>query len=87
MYSHIEKVRTRLKRLYGQAADAVRIGKYVRRWWQWVRSGLDGYALELAVVKPSLCATAARKLPRKPRPLPAVPRPASRGRRARGLGR
>ncbi len=27
--------------LYEQGADAVRIGDYVRRWFGWVRSGLD----------------------------------------------
>jgi aryl carrier-like protein len=32
-----------MKQLYKQGADAVRIGDYVRRWRQWVRSGLDGY--------------------------------------------
>jgi hypothetical protein len=40
----------------------LRIGKYVRRWRRWVRSGLDGYDLKLAVVKPSPYA-AADKLP------------------------
>jgi hypothetical protein len=55
-----------MNRLYEQGADAVRIGDYVRRWRQWVRSGLDGY--ELAVVKASPYA-AADKLPQ----VPAVP--------------
>lgn len=40
------------------AADAVRIGDYVRRWRQGVRSGLDGY--EFAVVKPSPHAAAGK---------------------------
>ena len=30
----------RVSRLYEQGADAVRVGKYVRRWCQWVTSGL-----------------------------------------------
>ena len=29
----------RVRRLYEQGADAVRIGDYVRRWWLWVKSG------------------------------------------------
>ena len=45
-------------------------GRYVRRWWQWVRSGLDGYDLTLAVVKPSPYAAADRLLQ-----VPAVPSP------------
>ncbi len=32
----------RMNQLYEQGADIVRIGDYVRRWWQWVRSGLGG---------------------------------------------
>jgi hypothetical protein len=60
----------RMNRPYEHGADAVRIGEYVRRWWQWVRSGLDGYALVLPVVKPSPYA-AADKLPPQ---VPAVPR-------------
>jgi hypothetical protein len=43
----------RMNRLYERGADAACIGKCVRRWRRGLRSGLDGYALELAVVKPS----------------------------------
>ena len=50
----------RINQLYEQGADAVRIGNYVRRWRQCVRSGLDDYALELAVVKTSHNAAAMR---------------------------
>ncbi len=35
----------RQRRSGRQRADSVRIGDYVRRWRQWVRSGLDGYEL------------------------------------------
>jgi RNA-directed DNA polymerase len=35
-----EKFAARINQLYEQGADAVRIGQYVRRWFQWVRSGL-----------------------------------------------
>jgi hypothetical protein len=35
-----EKFAARINRLYEQGADAVRIGQYVRRWFQWMRSGL-----------------------------------------------
>ncbi len=73
----VERCVERVNRLYEQGADAVRIGDYVRRWRQWVRTGLDGY--ELAVVKPSPCA-AADKL----RQVPALPRPRARGWMDRG---
>jgi len=36
----VERCVERTNRLYEQGADAVRIGDYVRRWWQWVRNGL-----------------------------------------------
>jgi len=36
----VERCIERMNPLYEQGADAVRIGKYVRRWWQWVRSGV-----------------------------------------------
>ncbi len=48
-----------MNQLYEQGADTVRIGDYVRRCWQWVRSGLNGY--ELVVVKPSPHAAAVRR--------------------------
>ncbi len=32
-----------MNQLYERGADAVRIGNYVRRCWQWVRSGLEDY--------------------------------------------
>ena len=35
-----EKFAARINRLYEHGADAVLIGQYVRRWFQWVRSGL-----------------------------------------------
>ncbi len=54
----VERCVERMTRLYEQGADQVRIGDYLRRWWQWVRSGLDGYL----VVNPSPYA-AADKLP------------------------
>ena len=32
----------KVSRLYEQGADVVRIEAYLKRWWQWVRSGVDG---------------------------------------------
>ena len=43
--STVEKCVERMNELYEQGADFVRIGNYVRRWWLWARSGLDGFAL------------------------------------------
>jgi len=40
----LERFRERVTRLYEQGAPAERIGKYVRRWRQWLRAGLQGYA-------------------------------------------
>jgi len=39
----IQRCVERMNQLYEQGADCVRIGDYVRRWRQWVRSGLDGW--------------------------------------------
>ena len=36
----VERFVERANRLYEQGADAVRIGKYARRWCRWVTSGL-----------------------------------------------
>jgi len=66
----IQRSVERMNQLYEQGADAVRIGDHVRRWWQWVRSGLDGEDPMFAVFKP-LTYAAADKLPRQ---VPAVPR-------------
>jgi hypothetical protein len=38
----MQKFAKRIDRLYEQGADEIRIGKYVRRWCVWVRSGLNG---------------------------------------------
>ena len=32
----------KVSRLYEQNADEVRIETYLKRWWRWVRSGVDG---------------------------------------------
>jgi len=44
----VERCVERTNRLYEHGADAVRIGDYVRRWWQWVRGGLDNSSQEAA---------------------------------------
>ena len=36
----------RARRLYEQGADAIRIDEYVRRWWKWVRGGIDSALAE-----------------------------------------
>ncbi len=36
----------RARRLYEQGADAIRIDEYVRRWWNWVRGGIDSALAE-----------------------------------------
>jgi hypothetical protein len=33
---------TRITQLYGQGADCIRIGKYVKHWLKWVRAGIGG---------------------------------------------
>ena len=37
----VERFAERVNRLYEQGAEEGRIGEYVRRWWGWVRGGLD----------------------------------------------
>jgi hypothetical protein len=49
----VERCVERTNRLYEQGADAVRIGDYFRRWWQWVRSGLNVSTPEAAVGGPT----------------------------------
>lgn len=39
----LDRFRERITRLYEQGAPRERIGKYVRRWRQWLRAGLQGY--------------------------------------------
>ena len=41
----VEKFAKRVAQLYEQGADAVGIGKYVRRWLRWTSAGLDGRVL------------------------------------------
>ncbi len=38
----VERCLEKVSRLYEQGASDVRIGEYLRRWWQWVRSGVNG---------------------------------------------
>ena len=40
----VEKFAERVNRIYGQGADAVRVGEYVRHWWKWARAGLGAAA-------------------------------------------
>ena len=37
----VERFAEGVNRLYEQGAEEGRIGEYVRRWWGWVRGGLD----------------------------------------------
>ena len=39
----IKKCVERKNQLYEQGADTIRVGKYVRRWMIWVRSGLSAH--------------------------------------------
>ena len=38
----VERMLVKVSRLYEQGADEVRIETYLKRWWQWVRCGVDG---------------------------------------------
>ena len=38
----VERMLDKVSRLYEQGADGIRIEAYRSRWWQWVRSGVDG---------------------------------------------
>ena len=38
----VERMLVKVSRLYEQGADVVRIEAYLKRWWLWVRSGVDG---------------------------------------------
>ena len=51
---YLKPLDERMNRLYERGADAVRIGDYVRRWQQWVRSGLRSEDLWMAGIMPSL---------------------------------
>jgi len=42
----VERFVERVNRLYEQGADAIRIDEYVRRWWKWVRGGIDAALAE-----------------------------------------
>ena len=38
----VERMINKVARLYEQGADEVRIETYLKRWWQWVRTGVYG---------------------------------------------
>ena len=38
----VERMLDKVSRLYEQGADDIRVETYLKRWWQWVRSGIDG---------------------------------------------
>lgn len=38
----IARMRDKVSLLYEQGADELRVEKYVRRWWLWVKGGVDG---------------------------------------------
>ena len=46
----VERCLEKVSRLYEQGASVRRIGEYVGRWWQWVRSGVDGLVVVLGFV-------------------------------------
>ncbi len=37
----VERCLEKVARLYEQGASVERIGQYLRRWWHWVRGGID----------------------------------------------
>ena len=39
----VDRMLDKVDRLYEQDADDVRIETYFKGWWQWVRSGVDGF--------------------------------------------
>ena len=48
--STLKRFAKRITQLYGQGADYLRIGEYVRHWLKWVRSGI-GELAELRVIE------------------------------------
>ena len=51
----VSRMLDKVARLYEQDADEQRIEAYLKRWWQWVRTGVDGflisaYAFQLGIV-------------------------------------
>ncbi len=46
----VDRMLEKVSRLYEQGANQVRIEAYLRRWWQWVRTGVNNYYLPLSVV-------------------------------------
>lgn len=41
----VERMVDKVSRLYEQGADDIRIGTYLKRSWQWVKTGVDGCLL------------------------------------------
>ncbi len=45
----VERMLDKVSRLYEQGAlEEQRIEAYLKRWWQWVRSGVDGFLSAIA---------------------------------------
>ena len=42
----VERMLEKVSRLYEQGADGVRIETYLKHWWRWVRSGVDGVLID-----------------------------------------
>jgi hypothetical protein len=43
----VERMVVKVSRLYEQGADDIRIETYLKRWCQWVRTGVDGVSYEV----------------------------------------
>lgn len=54
----VERCLAKVSRLYEQGASVGRIGKYLGRWWQWVRSGVNGVLMVGGRIFEWVCAVA-----------------------------
>ena len=79
-YASIQSCVQRIDRLYEQGADAIRIGKYIDRWWMWVRSGTG------IVLPPEVAPAVARAYERRRNRPPIPPRARARMERANDDG-
>ena len=50
----VDRMLEKVSQLYEQGADELRIETYLKRWWQWVRSGVDG-VLRVVAMGTELC--------------------------------
>ena len=42
----VDRMLEKVSRLYEQGADDLRIETYLKRWWRWLRSGVDGVLID-----------------------------------------